>query len=672
MEDKVKMYDLNYSINVFFRNVNSRTVVYNYSNEELLSLINAFLIESLFNKEKILIITSKNFDIYKINILLNIKDRILDLNNIKSFIDISKNLEYRINNMKDTTGKTIISKVNLLIRDINKKVNILNNITNLFYNKGNDNLSLIDKYNITNKKITKQSSLYEYYKIFRIKKPLTSYSYNDISKACKNILTNNLSKDYIKYRRFIDNELFYNFKNPFNYELIANSIENINSLINKKENKISLKITKYTKDFIDLFNIQDFDEETLKDLANMVNLKYNYSLLKNKENTFLSRIFKKDNNSKLKIESQKFYSIEKDIYNEYLYNYKLIKEYINQIEFLNDILVKEAYKDLKDNIINGEDINDILVFYSKLLETIYKIKEIYEFFYNNDSIEEEILFYCYENLEVKSEIDKLVEVIPILKLNLEIEEEETKCLTLIDIYKDYDTIIKDIYNDIIKKDKFTKIAIKSLLDNTLRESSHIIKPNLYKENFDYNYVLNSIYTCIIQNIENFNLKYIKENFKNLDKVLILNDENYNIQDYLNINDILDITKNVLIFNKNGLEKVDFNNFYFLDILNMDIINPVVNDKLIKDILAFLKSIGYTLDKNLYIDKLENQILIRTNINKIIIKIDSNLDTNIFKDIYYTKTLESDFLFIYRIWTRDFWINREKEFLKLKEFIKSKE
>lgn len=670
MKDTVKMYNSNYFIDIFLRNIDKKTLVCNYSDSELLSLIDAFLIENIFNKKRILIITNKDFDIYKINILNKIKDRVLNLDISKDYIEISKSLDNRINNMKDATGKTKISKVNLLIRDIDKKVDLLNSIKNMFYSKKDNQLSLIDKYNITNKKITQQSPIYDYYKIFRIKRPLSDYSYNEIKIACENIIINSLYKDYIKYRRFIDNELFYNFKKNFDYELILESIENINLLLEKNETKLDLKISKYTKDFLDLFNIQDFNESTLKDLANIVNLKYNYNLLKNKESSFLTKFFKKSKYNKDSLESKKFYSIEKNIHSEYLYNYNLIINRIKDISFLNKVLVKEAYKCIEDNVINGEDIKDSLIFYNKLLKKIYKMKNFYEFFYNKESIEEEILFYCYENLQDKTQIDKLVTNIPILRLNLEIEEDETKNSNLIGIYKDYDLIIKDIYNDVIKKDSLIITAIENILDNILREKAHIIKSNLYKESFDYNYVLNNIYTCVVKNIETFNFDYIKQTFNEFDKILILN--NQNIGNYLDIKEILSLSENIVVFNKTGKNKDIFNDFYYLDILNMDRSNETTNNKLIKDILEFLKSLGYNLNNNLYIDNLENQIMIITNSNKIIIKIDSSLGINIFKDIYYTKSLESDNLFIYRLWSRDFWISREKEFLRLRDFIKSKE
>lgn len=674
MKDTVKMYNSNYFIDIFLRNIDKKTLVCNYSDSELLSLIDAFLIENLFNKKRILIITNKDFDIYKVNILNKIKDRVLNLDISNDYIEISKNLDNRINNMKDATGKTKISKVNLLIRDIDKKVDLLNSIKNIFYSKKDNQLSLIDKYNITNKKITQQNPIYDYYKIFRIKRPLSDYSYNEIKIACENIINNSLYKDYIKYRRFIDNELFYNFKKNFDYELILESIENINLLLEKNETKLDLKISKYTKDFLDLFNIQDFNESTLKDLANIVNLKYNYNLLKNKESSFLTKFFKKSKYNKDSLESRKFYSIEKNIHSEYLYNYKLIINRIKDISFLNKVLVKEAYKCIEDNVINGEDIKDSLVFYNKLLKKIYKMRSFYEFFYNKESIEEEILFYCYENLQDKTQIDKLVTNIPILRLNLEIEEEETKNSNLIDIYKDYDLIIKDIDNDVIKKDSLIITAIGNILDNVLREKAHIIKSNLYKEDFDYNYILNNIYTCVIQNIETFDFDYIKQTFNEFDKILILN--NKNIDNYLNIKEILSLSENVVVFNQMDKTKDIFNDFYYLDILNMNIsketTKETTNNKLIQDILEFLKSLGYNLNNNLYIDNLENQIILRTNSNKIIIKIDCSLGINIFKDIYYTKSLESDDLFIYRVWSRDFWISREKEFIRLREFIKSKE
>ena len=108
--------------------------------------------------------------------------------------------------------------------------------------------------------------------------------------------------------------------------------------------------------------------------------------LKNKESSFLTKFFKKSKYNKDSLESKKFYSIEKNIHSEYLYNYNLIINRIKDISFLNKVLVKEAYKCIEDNVINGEDIKDSLIFYNKLLKKIYKMKNFYEFFYNKESI----------------------------------------------------------------------------------------------------------------------------------------------------------------------------------------------------------------------------------------------------------------------------------------------
>ena len=103
---------------------------YKINENELLEVINEIVSYYLFKEEQVLILTdSYQEGILATNIFKDLDKRLLYLD---GNYNIEELISYLLLNLQEQTGKTIISKVELLYRNINKKQDILKQISNFF------------------------------------------------------------------------------------------------------------------------------------------------------------------------------------------------------------------------------------------------------------------------------------------------------------------------------------------------------------------------------------------------------------------------------------------------------------------------------------------------------------------------------------------------------------
>ena len=108
---------------------------------------------SLYQGKRVLLISKSS------NILNSIYGRLNYINNqisllVDSDIDLDyfyKNISKSINQLSKNTGSTTLSKIKVLSRDIDKKIEILNSINELFYTVRPCGLNLLDMYKTTEK-----------------------------------------------------------------------------------------------------------------------------------------------------------------------------------------------------------------------------------------------------------------------------------------------------------------------------------------------------------------------------------------------------------------------------------------------------------------------------------------------------------------------------------------
>ncbi|GAA0824500.1 hypothetical protein [Clostridium tertium] len=657
---------------------NKDLIINNCREEYLINIFECILYKLLFNEKQVLILCDDYIDkVIDTSVIKNLDKRTIYL---KGSIDFKSNLKEQLLSLPEATGKTIISKVEVLSRSIDKKTKQLIDLIKFFTLSNNKSLSLIEKYKITQRKLNKYDSLYEYYSIYRIKKPFEKYSYFEVDNCVNEIIKSNLIKKYIKYRRFIDNNKFKILKEPVNYEMLNLAIYKIDELNKDTNFKVPLNYSQYTEDFIETLSInQKMPNEDLKSLVNLVNLKYNYNLLTHqKKNRLLSIFTKRKDNAKYENNLNKYSSIEDDITKEYEDNLRNINSYIDKLNFLKNVLNDEEYKSFLADLIRGKDLKDDLLKYRKIFNISYEMRDVLNLLKHLSKIEIEILNYAYNNIEDKKYMEDIIISIPKLKLYLEIEEDEIRFSDTIDKYKDFGKLLNELNEDIRIRNSLISESINYIWDNKLREKLKIGKNNIDKVDFSDKEITKALFPCIISKLDNLQLKNINDNNIKFDKVIYLG-KITNLDDKT-LETLKYLSKSIIILCKDKVDTpLNLKSYENIDILNIDI--PITYDNsseniIINEIQKYLEGLGYISEKNVCIDNFNIELLIKdNNLNTIAaLEIDSetiNINSSYkLKDIYLNKVLKDKNIKLYRVWSRDWWINKSKELCKLEEFLQT--
>ncbi|MDB1969156.1 hypothetical protein [Clostridium tertium] len=657
---------------------NKDLIINNCSEEYLINIFECILYKLLFNEKQVLILCDDYINkVIDTSVIKNLDKRAIYL---KGSIDFESNLKEQLLSLPEATGKTIISKVEVLSRSIDKKTKQLIDLIKFFTLSNNKSLSLIEKYKVTQRKLNKYDSLYEYYSIYRIKKPFEKYSYFEVDNCVNEIIKSDLIKKYIKYRRFIDNNKFKILKEPVNYEMLNLAIYKIDELNKDTNFKVPLNYSQYTEDFIETLSInQKMPNEDLKSLVNLVNLKYNYNLLTHqKKNRLLSIFTKRKDNAKYENNLNKYSSIEDDITKEYEDNLRNINSYIDKLNFLKNVLNDEEYKSFLAALIRGKDLKDDLLKYRKIFYISYEMRDVLNLLKHLSEIEIEILNYAYNNIEDKKYMEDIIISIPKLKLYLEIEEDEIRFSDTIDKYKDFGKLLNELNEDIRIRNSLISESINYIWDNKLREKLKIGKNNIDKVDFSDKEITKALFPCIISKLDNLQLKNINDNNIKFDKVIYLG-KITNLDDKT-LETLKDLSKSIIILCKDKVDTpLNLKSYENIDILNIDI--PITYDNsseniIINEIQKYLEGLGYISEKNVCIDNFNIELLIKdNNLNTIAaLKIDSetiNINSSYkLKDIYLNKVLKDKNIKLYRVWSRDWWINKSKELCKLEEFLQT--
>lgn len=657
---------------------NKDLIINNCSEEYLINIFKCILYKLLFNEKQVLILCDDYINkVIDTSVIKNLDKRAIYL---KGSIDFESNLKERLISLPEATGKTIISKVEVLSRSIDKKTKQLIDLIKFFTLSNNKSLSLIEKYKVTQRKINKYDSLYEYYSIYRIKKPFEKYSYFEVDNCVNEIIKSDLIKKYIKYRRFIDNNKFKILKEPVNYEMLNLAIYKIDELNKDTNFKVPLNYSQYTEDFIETLSInQKMPNEDLKSLVNLVNLKYNYNLLTHqKKNRLLSIFTKRKDNAKYENNLNKYSSIEDDITKEYEDNLRNINSYIDKLNFLKNVLNDEEYKSFLAALIRGKDLKDDLLKYRKIFNISYEMRDVLNLLKHLSEIEIEILDYAYNNIEDKKYMEDIIISIPKLKLYLEIEEDEIRFSDTIDKYKDFGKLLNELNEDIRIRNSLISESINYIWDNKLREKLKIWKNNIDKVDFSDKEITKALFPCIISKLDNLQLKNINDNNIKFDKVIYLG-EITNLDDKT-LETLKDLSKSIIILCKDKVDTpMNLKSYENIDILNIDKSITYDNSSeniIINEIQKYLEGLGYISEKNVCIDNFNIELLIKdNNLNTIAaLEIDSetiNINSSYkLKDIYLNKVLKDKNIKLYRVWSRDWWINKSKELCKLEEFLQT--
>ncbi|MBX7331124.1 hypothetical protein K4H54_07215, partial [Clostridium chauvoei] len=518
------------------------------------SIVN-IVIDSLIKGKRVLIV---NDDINEINLLEDhlsiIKGKYLNINikeNIK--MTILQKTYREIFNLSQNTGKTTISKLNLLSKNIEKKIDSLVDIHNILNTKGYCKLTLLEMYNLSNN--IDNIEEYNYYRPYRIKKPFINYSYEILNNKISNILKNNIIKNYIKYRKFYGNKIFKNLNTDINEDYLDIALRKLGVLIN---NPLAMELplfkSKYTEYFIDRFIDRFIDNENISEIeienfAKDINEKLNRYILTNKKS--LNKKFNplywinyrkyKNMRSEYRIEFKKR---EDRVVLEYKENLQNIKIYIKAFDFLRYVLVEEEYLHFIEKVLKQDNVTQYLISLKDNLTIFKNFNIITESINKLDDTEREILDYCYNNLENKNEMEMLLKNIPNFHILLNIEEIQVKHSNIIDKYKAYSDILENINLTIENRSALIPQGIKYIWDakilksieysndnlekliGFLEETRYLKKESEIKIDSKIIDIINNTFPCVISN-SSMAKDIIENNIEEFDLIITCNTENIN-------------------------------------------------------------------------------------------------------------------------------------------------
>ena len=671
----LKFYDLDLISNIVLNKIEENKVCEFIFNEEskIYSILNKVLESFLIKFNKVLLISDNIEELYRhIEIINSLKENIYD-------VSMEENIEERLKNqiasLPENTGRTILSKIEVLNRRIDKNMELLNKIITFFYNKDNEGLSLVEKYYITERIISNNEKNHYYYKIFRIKKPFKNLTYYEIKTIKEEIERRNLTPLYITYRRYLDNSRFMILQKNIENSVREEAIKELEDINKRNLIKIDYLNLKYKKDFIDNFIInQDMKPIEVEELANIVNMKYNSHLLEKKIDKSFFSFFKKKKSEFNNDNIEKYNYIKKDILKDFNHIYINIKSELNKFEFLSKILIKEEYNDFKLMLIKGDNVYEKIKLYYKLIQLSKNIEGVKSNIEALDSNTREVLDYCYDSIEYKNDLEDIIKNIHKIKLYYDIENIELSNEGIIEEYKHFNIIKERLYNDTKSRDLLIKEGIKLLWDNLIRETYKVSSFN--KDKIDYND--KETFKNITPIVLSDNNKIFEDNIfsgvNSFDKIILFDTKESLDLEIINEN----IEKNkLLLFKKKINESID--ETYRTNIIDLNKIKEIsikdnyVNCSIINDIIAYINTKGYIINEDINYNKDIYKLIIgKLNSNK---KLGVIIDTEIcnYQENYYIKELylqdiEEDF-FVYRIWSRDIWINKNKVFEELFEYAK---
>lgn len=704
----ISQLDYTQEVAVLLANTDNSLIISGPPNSGKGETIINIISNSLYQGKRVLLI-SKNSDVLK-----NIYGRLNYINNqisllIDSNIDLDdfyKNISKSLNQLSKNTGRTTLSKIKILSRDIDKKIEMLNSINELFYAVRPCGLNLLDMYKITEKKINSSHILYEYYKIYRIKKPFVNYKYDEIKSCVDRLLNEDNIDKYVKYRRFKNNKLFSKLINNISEHSLTIALSKISSLLNNPlAFELPLYNSNYTEDFISAFLINNaLKVDYIKTLSRITNLKHNSSIL-NKDN-----IIKKWNpiywikyRSIIKLQEDKkvtFSNLENKIYLEFLENLQHLNFYIKAFDFIKDIINEDEYNNFIKTLLTNEDIIDYLTNLKNILNIYENFKKATEDMKHFGGIESEILTYCYNNTERKEDIKSLLRVIPSLYIFYRIEEIETSEKDILNYYKNFEIILKEIQLSINTKISFVPSGIKYIWNNKVSDLLRIkdihvpnivdylnepgSKLNIYDFLTLFKSSIFDIYPCFILNYNN--VDNILPKIKGLFDVVIFYDGSNIYEEEIES----DIYKgNTHIITRESLEndKDCLLNIYskkytttklkykYKDLNHLLQENVQFNSYLQKQLYDTFIGLGYNVRINVNISGYNLNLVFYNNNYKIPI-LTLECDDIIYNsnynareiDLYRRNYLENNGCNIVRVWTREWWLNKRTEIKRIQGIV----
>ncbi|MEG0295960.1 MAG: hypothetical protein RR620_04515 [Clostridium sp.] len=632
---------------------NKGKVLIKNSNTDLISNL---ISTNLCEQKTTMVVTNENIEDEIVKRLDGIKSKIVHYNDSSSIDDIGE-----IDDYEGSISSSLKSKLDVLSRDIDKKVKILEDIKELFIKQYDCGLNLLEIYEKTSMRLTQYDERYKHYLVYKEKREFQGYKYKELEAKVEHIKSLDIINSYIKYRRFSNNKMFSKLSDEINQENIALAIYKISSILNNEWAFILPMINnKYSEAFMEVFIAdRNVSEERLLELAKEINYKLNseddevsYS---KKVKKILGSIFKKKvgelNDDELEVQK---------IYSEYLENKENLTIFINAFKFLKLIITNEEFEEFTTKLLKEDEISEYLKTLKNTINIFENFKEVTSNIKKLEDSDLEILGYCYDNVERKEEISKLLSFIPDIYLYVYQDDIEEREKNQFNNYKEFEYIRNEVILSMKSKNEFVVKYINSYWSEYVsaisKESFIQIDDESEKNDFD---IVRAMYPCLFIKEDNEDLYELIRNYSPECLIIVKNEKafvlNYHIEDE----------------SDDAIEEVE------LPKLDDEQNNITKHSDFQKELYELIIKMGYECIKNVTIsgydvdllvfDKNSKHELIAIEIDKSIYDLDSYSVRK--DDIYKKEYLESTGVDLIRVWSRDWWNEKKEEIHRIKCILK---
>lgn len=533
-------------------------------------------------------------------------------------------------------------KLIVLNREINNnKRNIINTFLT-FIEKDNLGRSLNDLYSITKKSLDFKDESFRFFSILSKCKEVIGNEEETVVEEIDKIIEGNYINIYIKYLKFKGNKKFEIIKDNIDVSDIKKIITKLSGILNNSFAFMPpIYNNEYTSDFEnEEIYYKNYTPEQLLEEVKKINYKHNKKLLGEivdiKWYKF-SQIFnyKKITNKNKQVQDA-YYKREKEIYNQYMENIDNLKLFSSSFKFLTKVFKEKVLDEIDDNVSNEDNLYECILNLKETLTTYEEFLSLENKVKSLSDIQRNILDYCYDKIDNKNDLEKIIRFIPSYYLYEEIEEDELKYEEEIIEYEYVDERIRNLH-----------LALKAY-DDIIPQ---VLKEYSYKNTNDY-LKENKIDINKLDFIEVIDNKYEEKNYKllsNLYPFLIISKEEYDAN-----KEMINNSFQVIIKSEDFLISDDIKEYKS---------EISTNERLDKGITNLLSNLGY----HIYEDEKDKSLLYvsgckgKDEIKTIFINNKEEFNVNILIRLLDIIDKRGELIYI---WYRNWWLNKNEEVQRL--------
>ncbi|MGI6226253.1 MAG: AAA domain-containing protein [Peptococcales bacterium] len=443
------------------------------------------IVDNLARGKRILMVSQKRAALDVVyNRLPELSDKIILLHDAnkdkKAFYQKVTN---SLDKIKDEDARQKFQFINSMAVEIDKKIQDLDTICNILYQPREFGLTLQQMYSKSKEINSKEDDRFSKMIIFKKENPFGGYKYSELKEASQNVSQPGIIDNFITYKKMLkENSLFSKAKSNLNVlDILELETTVIQELFNALDHIEEVKKKGHYDQIIKIFTKNHFDPsvDEICNVAKKLHKEQNKELLKPiNDGRWWSIVYwlnyKKNKQKELENQEQ-YQQREKQLVEDFILTYQLIKGIVDRFMPLQVLLTSEGWEEACIGILAEDNPA------SKSIEQIVGIIKDYEKYFSSSikigvltELEEKVLTYCYNNSlnqqELTKTLNNLIEFLILLNIS-EIEKDLKDELDLLDCSR-YKCHVEEVNKLMSEKNTLTPQFINSALNRNFFDVMH--------------------------------------------------------------------------------------------------------------------------------------------------------------------------------------------------------